>query len=184
MKYLTKIFLVLIAGILLAQCSTYKIKPDMSKNGVVNKTPDWYVEYKHETWTKYQEAATAVSPDMELAVKKATLLAKAKLVDRINGEVNNRTTINKNEAGTNESLTVTAGSQDIVVNIIKDTLARGYEVTKQEIFITNHKSYRAYIMIELSKKEVEAIIDDINKRKVAMIDVDGINDAANEVLDN
>ena len=184
MKYLTKIFLVLIAGILLAQCSTYKIKPDMSKNGVVNKTPDWYVEYKHETWTKYQETATAVSPDMELAVKKAILLAKAKLVDRINGEVNNRTTINKNEAGTNESLTVTSGSQDIVVNIIKDTLARGYEVTKQEIFITNHKSYRAYIMIELSKKEVEAIIDDINKRKVAMIDVDSINDAANEVLDN
>ena len=184
MKYLGKILLVLIAGILLAQCSTYKIKSDMSKNGVVNKTPDWYVEYKHETWTKYQEAATAVSPDMELAVKKAILLAKAKLVDRINGEVNNRTTINKNEAGTNESLTVTAGSQDIVVNIIKDTLARGYEVTKQEIFITNHKSYRAYIMIELSKKEVEAIIDDINKRKVAMIDVDGINDAANEVLDN
>ena len=81
-------------------------------------------------------------------------------------------------------MTVTAGSQDIVVNIIKDTLARGYEVTKQEIFITTHKSYRAYIMIELSKKEVEAIIDDINKRKVAKINVDGINDAANEVLDN
>ena len=182
MKYLSKIFLVLIAGILLAQCSTYKIKPDMSKNGVVNKTPNWYVEYKHETWRKYQETATAVSPDMELAVKKAILLAKAKLVDRINGEVNNRTTINKNEAGTNESLTVSASSQDIVVNIIKDTLARGYEVTKQEIFMTNHKSYRAYIMIELSKKEVEAIIDDINKRKVAMINVDGINDAANEVL--
>ena len=182
MKTLSKIILVIFTSMLLANCSTYKIKPDMSKNGVVNKTPDWYVEYKHETWTKYQEAATAVSPDMELAVKKATLLAKAKLVDRINGEVNNRTTINKNEAGTNESLTVSASSQDIVVNIIKDTLARGYEVTKQEIFMTNHKSYRAYIMIELSKKEVEAIIDDINKRKVAMIDVDGINDAANEVL--
>ena len=182
MKTLSKIILVIFTSILLANCSTYKIKPDMSKNGVVNKTPDWYVEYKHETWTKYQEAATAVSPDMELAVKKATLLAKAKLVDRINGEVNNRTTINKNEAGTNESLTVSASSQDIVVNIIKDTLARGYEVTKQEIFMTNHKSYRVYIMIELSKKEVEAIINDINKRKVAMIDVDGINDAANEVL--
>ena len=79
---------------------------------------------------------------------------------------------------------MTAGSQDIVVNIIRDTLARGYEVTKQEIFVTSHKSYRAYIMIELSKKEVEAIIDDINKKKVAMIDVNGINDAANEVLDN
>ena len=182
MKYLTKIFLVLIAGILLAQCSTYKIKPDMSKSGVVNKTPDWYVEYKHETWRYYQEAATAVSPDMELAVKKATLLAKAKLVDRINGEMNNRTTINKNEAGTNESLTVTAGSQDIIVNMIEDTLARGYEVTKQEIFMTGHKSYRVYIMIEVSKKEVEAIIEEINKKKVAMINVNSINDAANEVL--
>ena len=167
---------------LVANCSTYKIKPDMSKNGVVNKTPDWYVEYKHETWTKYQEAATAVSPDMELAVKKATLLAKAKLVDRINGEMNNRTTINKNEAGTNESLTVTAGSQDIIVNMIEDTLARGYEVTKQEIFMTGHKSYRVYIMIELSKKEVEAIIEEINKKKVAMINVDNINDAADQVL--
>jgi hypothetical protein len=182
MKTLSKIILVIFTSMLVANCSTYKIKPDMSKNGVVNKTPDWYVEYKHETWTKYQEAATAVSPDMELAVKKATLLAKAKLVDRINGEMNNRTTINKNEAGTNESLTVTAGSQDIIVNMIEDTLARGYEVTKQEIFMTNHKSYRVYIMIELSKKEVEAIIDAINKNKVAMINVDSINDAADKVL--
>ena len=123
---------------LLANCSTYKIKPDMSKNGVVNKTPKWYVEYKHETWRTFQEAATSVSPDMELAVKKATLLAKAKLVDRINGEVNNRTTINKNEAGTNESLTVNAQSQDTIVNIIEDTLIRFYIVTKQEIFMTNY----------------------------------------------
>jgi len=182
MKKVQKIFLILFASLLLANCSTYKIKPDMSRDGIVNKTPDWYVEYKHETWRYYQEAATAVSPDMELAVKKATLLAKAKLVDRINGEMNNRTTINKNEAGENESLTVTAGSQDIIVNMIKDTLARGYEVTKQEIFMTGHKSYRVYIMIELSKKEVEAIIEEINKKKVAMINVNSINDAANEVL--
>ena len=182
MKNITKIFLILFASLLLANCSTYKIKSDMSKNGILKKTPDWYVEYNHETWTKYQEAATAVSPDMELAVKKAIILAKAKLVDRINGEVSNRTTINKNEAGTNESLTVTSGSQDIIVNMIEDTLARGYEVTKQEIFITGHKSYRVYVMIEVSKKEVEAIINDINKKRVAVIDVDKINDAANEVL--
>ena len=115
----------------------------MSKNGVVNKTPDWYVEYKHETWTKYQEAATAVSPDMELAVKKAILLAKAKLVDRINGEVNNRTTINKNEAGTNESLTVTAGSQDIIVNII------GVFVFPWAEFCYNLAALRALFLVKI-----------------------------------
>ena len=177
-----KLALILFAGMLLAQCSTYKIKPDMSKNGVVNKTPKWYVDYNHETMFKYVETGTAVSPDLELAVKKATLLAKAKLVDRINGEVNNRTTINKNEAGTNENLTVSAGSQDIIVNIVEDTLARGYEVKKQEIFVTKNKSYRAYVMVELSKKEVDAIIEAVNKKKVASINVDAINKQANEIL--
>jgi len=149
---------------------------------VVNKTPKWYVDYNHETMFKYQEAATAVSPDMELAVKKATLLAKAKLVDRINGEMNNRTTITKNEAGTNEDLNVTAGSQDVIVNVIKNTLARGYEVTKQEMFMTKTKSYRVYIMIEVSKKEVEEIINQVNKKKLASIDTKSINDQAKEIL--
>ena len=182
MKNMTKMILVLIAGLMLAQCSTYKIKPDMNKSGVVNKTPKWYVDYKHETFFKYQEAATAVSPDLELAVKKATLLAKAKLVDRINGEMNNRTTITKNESGTNEDLNVTAGSQDIIVNVIKDTLARGYEVTKQEMFLTKDKSYRAYVMIEVTKKEVEDIISEINKNKLAVIDTDALDKAADKVL--
>jgi len=182
MKHMTKMILMLVTGFMLAQCSTYKIKPDMNKSGVVNKTPKWYVDYNHETMFKYQEAATAVSPDMELAVKKATLLAKAKLVDRINGEMNNRTTITKNEAGTNEDLNVTAGSQDVIVNVIEDTLARGYEVTKQEMFITKTKSYRVYVMIEVSKKEVEEIINQVNKRRLALIDTKSINDQAKEIL--
>ena len=182
MKYIKTLAVVLIAAMTMTACSTYKIKPDMDKAGVVNKTPDWYVDYKHETWKKYQETATAVSPDMELAVKKATILAKAKLADRINGEMNNRTTITKNEAGTNEDLNVTAGSQDVIVNVIKDTLARGYEVTKQEMFLTKTKSYRVYIMIEVSKKEVEEIINQVNKRKLALIDTDSINKQAEKVL--
>ena len=182
MKNLTKMIMVVVAGLMLAQCSTYKIKPDMNKSGVVDKTPKWYVDYDHETMFKYVETGTAVSPDLELSVKKAVLLAKAKLVDRINGEVNNRTTINKNEAGTNEDLTVQAGSQDVIVNIIESTLARGYEVKKQEIFLTKHKSYRAYVMVELSKKEVEAIIEAVNKNKTASIDVDAINKQAKEIL--
>ena len=182
MKNMTKIILMLVAGLMLAQCSSYKIKPDMNKSGVVTKTPKWYVDYNHETMFKYQEAATAVSPDMELAVKKATLLAKAKLVDRINGEMNNRTTITKNEAGTNEDLNVESGSQDVIVNVIEDTLARGYEVTKQEMFLTKDKSYSVYVMIEVSKKEVEEIINQVNKKKLALIDTKAINEQAKEIL--
>ena len=177
-----KLAMILFAGLMVAQCSTYKIKPDMSKDGVVNKTPKWYVKYNHETMFKYQEAATAVSPDLELAVKKSILLAKAKLVDRINGEMNNQTTIKKDESGTNETLTVQAGSQDLIVNVIEDTLARGYEVTKQVVYRTNNNSYRSYVMLELSKKEVKAIIEEINKKNVAFIDPKKIEESANKVL--
>ena len=151
MKHMTKIILVLVAGLLLAQCSTYKIKPDMNKSGVVNKTPKWYVDYKHETMFKYQESGTAVSPDMELAVKKAVLLAKAKLIDRVNGEMNNQTVITKTEVGDNEDLTATSSSTDTVNNVIQNTVAEGYLVTKSEIFITRNKSYRAYVLIEVNK---------------------------------
>ena len=184
MKNIVKILLVISTSLLLANCSTYSVKKDMNKNGYINKTPKWYVDYKHETWKTFQEAAVSVSPDMELAVKKSILLAKAKLADRINGEINNRTTINKNEAGVNESLTVNAQSQDTVVNMIENTLVRFYEVTKQEIYMTNHKSYRVYIMLEVSKKDIDAIIAEINKKKVAVIDTDAINKRANEVLNN
>ena len=182
MKNISKLFLILFAGLLVAQCSTYSMKSDMSKNGVINKTPKWYVKYPHTTKKHYQEAASAVSPDLELAVKKATLLAKAKLADRLNGEMNNRSTIKKDEAGTNESMTVTGQAQDVIVNVINDTLVTHYEVDKQVIYTTKNKSYRVYVMIEVSKKEVEEIINQVNKRRLALIDTDSISKQAEKIL--
>jgi len=182
---MTKIFLVFFLGLMVTNCSTYTMKSDMSKNGVINKTPKWYVKYPHATKKTYQEAASAVSPDLELAVKKATLLAKAKLADRINGEMNNRSTINKNEAGTNESMTVTAQSQDIIVNVVNDTLVRHYEVRKQVIYTTKNKSYRVYVMVEIGKDHVATIIAQLNQVKMAKdMDTTQIDKAAEKVLNN
>jgi hypothetical protein len=186
MKNLSKLFLILVASVFLAQCSsTYNMKSDMSKNGVIDKTPKWYVKYPHTTKKFYQEAASAVSPDLELAVKKATLLAKAKLADRINGEMNNRSTINKNEAGTNESMTVTGQAQDTIVNVINDTLVRHYEVDKQVIYTTKNKSYRVYIMVKLGRDHVDALVSEIKQMKLAKtIDTTDIDEAADKVLNN
>ena len=99
-------------------------------------------------------------------------------------DMNKNGYINKNEAGINESLTVNAQAQDTIVNVIENTLVRFYEVTKQEIYMTNHKSYRVYVMLEISKKDIDKIIAEINKKNVAVIDVDEINKRANEVLNN
>ena len=185
MKNISKLFLVLFAGLLVAQCSTYSMKSDMTKNGVINKTPKWYVKYPHTTKKHYQEAASAVSPDLELAVKKATLLAKAKLADRLNGEMNNRSTINKNEAGTNEAMTVTAQAQDTIVNVINDTVVTHYEVDRQVIYTTKNKSYRVYVMVKLGLDHVENIVSEIKQLKLAKnIDTNTIDQAADKVLQN
>ena len=77
--------------------------------------------------------------------------------------MNNRSTITKNEAGTNESLKMEANTQDLIVNVINKTILDNYKVTEQEIYSTKNKSYRAYVMIEVKKKDIEAI-----KSRIAM----------------
>ena len=98
--------------------------------------------------------------------------------------MNNRTTITKNEGGNNESLTVQSGAQDAVVNMITETMIGNYVVTKSEIYTTGVKSYRAYVLIEIAKKDVEKIKADILSKKVSSqpIDTKEIEKTAKSVL--
>ena len=66
----------------------------------------------------------------------------------------NQTTIKKTETGDNEDLTVKTQSEDVIINKIDDMVAQGYVVTKSEIFMTRNKSYRAYVLIEIKKSNL------------------------------
>jgi hypothetical protein len=59
-----------------------------------------------------------------------------------------------------------------------------YVVTKSEIFSTGVKSYRAYVLIEISKKEVEKIKADVLSAKgfCQPIDIETDRKTANSVL--
>ena len=127
-KIITSI--VALACLFLTNCSTYTVKQDMSKKGELTKTPKWYIKYKREDKKWMYETASSVSPDLELAVKKSTILAKAKLADRINGKMNNQSAINKSETGIAENNNVSGSAEDTIVNIINDTLVKDYIVEK------------------------------------------------------
>ena len=157
--------LILFLGLVLAQCTTYTVKKDMSKNGELTKTPKWYIKYNRQDKNWMYETASSVSPDLELAVKKSTLLAKAKLADRINGKMNNVSEITKEEEGLNENLSIEAEAKDEIKNVIGDTLVRHYIVEKVEVFFTNYKSYRAYVKVKVSKDNVEAVLAEIRSDK-------------------
>ena len=137
----------------------------MSIKGELTKTPKWYIKYKREDKSWMYEAASSVSPDLELAIKKSTLLAKAKLADRINGKMNNQSSINKTEVGIDEDNNINGSAEDTIVNIINNTLVKDYVVEKVEIFYTHHKSYRAYVKVKVSKDNVALVIEEIKADK-------------------
>ena len=137
----------------------------MSIKGELTKTPKWYIKYKREDKSWMYEAASSVSPDLELAIKKSTLLAKAKLADRINGKMNNQSSINKTEVGIDEDNSINGSAEDTIVNIINNTLVKDYVVEKVEIFYTHHKSYRAYVKVKVSKDNVALVIEEIKADK-------------------
>ena len=160
-----KLLIISFCCLFLTNCSTYTVKPDISKKGELTKTPKWYIKYKREDKSWMYETASSVSPDLELAVKKSTLLAKAKLADRINGKMNNQSAINKNETGIDENNNITGSADDTIVNIVNDTLVKDYVVEKVEIFYTHHKSYRAYVKVKVSKDNVALVIEEIKAEK-------------------
>ena len=78
-------------------------------------------------------------------------------------------------------------TEDTIVNIVGDTIVRDYIVEKVEIFYTHHKSYRAYVKIKVSKKNVKNLIDEIKTEKqlkIANKKPNNINKVAKEVLNS
>ena len=183
-----KIFLIIAFGLFLNQCSTYSIKKDMSQKGELKKTPKWYIKYDREDKKWMYETATSVSPDIELAVKKSILLAKSKLADRINGKMNNQSTINKSESGLNENNTLSSASEDTIINIVGDTFVKDYVVDQVEIFFTHHKSYRAYVKVKVSKENISEVLEQIERdKKLAALSnkkSNDLNQKVEEVLNN
>ena len=98
-KYI-KILSVTVLGLLLTNCAAnYKIKNETGK--VVNSVPKWYMADFSETkacdiarFGKDKEkecifgVGTSVSPDLNLAIEKAKMIAKAEIADIIKGEMN------------------------------------------------------------------------------------------------
>jgi hypothetical protein len=147
----------------------------------------WFKPWDREGM--YYAVAEDVSPSMEMSVKKATLKAKAKIADRVNGEMNNRTTIKYDESGSPDRPIGQGQAQDVIVNMIAESLLRTYGIKeKMVIYNPEANNYRAFVMIKISQQDVKnmaALYDQNKSVKAKARTVAGdksINDTANEVL--
>ena len=188
-------------ALLLTNCAsnTYKIKQEKDKQ--VLKVPSWYMnDYstKKECGTtrfgknKSKECifgvGTSVSPDLELAIEKAMLISKAEVADKVKGEMNKKAKIFTTELGKNLQKTVVTDVETTLVNIIKNTPVRGYEVWKQEVTLTQNGYYRAWVGIKLPMGEynkmynysVDTVVDAFKLKEIAQKAYDEVEIIANE----
>ena len=157
---------------LLAGCSSMTTLK--TENLEAKSVPKWYLDHVDTgtqgwLWNKegmFYAVAEDVSPSMEMALKKATLKAKAKIADRVNGEMNNRTTIKYDEQGNPEAPIGTNVAQDVIVNLISESLLRTYSVDdKMIVWNPELRNYRAFVLMKISKKDVDAIAAKYDQQK-------------------
>jgi len=161
MKNISKIVAIGALGLVMAGCSsTYKIKSESGK--VMNSVPKWYMADYSESkacdtpWLGKDKdkmcifgVATAVSPDLQLAIEKGKMMAKSELADIIAGEMNKESKQFITELGKSEKKTVVSEVESVIVNKIKNTPVRGYEIFKQDVTLTKNGYYRVWIGLRL-----------------------------------
>ena len=161
MNNLSKIVAIGALGLVMAGCSsTYKIKSESGK--VMNSVPKWYMADYSESkacdtpWLGKDKdkmcifgVATAVSPDLQLAIEKGKMMAKSELADIIAGEMNKESKHFITELGKSETKTVVSEVESVIVNKIKNTPVRGYEIFKQDVTLTKNGYYRVWIGLRL-----------------------------------
>jgi hypothetical protein len=182
-----KLVSVVVAGLLMANCSsTYKMKSEKGK--VLKEVPKWYMsdfsEKKACGTTKFGKnkdklciygVGTAVSPDLQLAIEKGMMIAKAEMADIIRGEMNKSSKQFITELGKNQTKTTVSEVESTIVNLIKNTPVRGYEIFAKDVTITKNKYYRVWIGLRLPMGEynkmynftIEEAVDAYNTKEKA-----------------
>ena len=193
MKY-KNIILSIFVLTMLGACSAgnYKIKSE--RGDIVDTVPKWYMADFNEkkacdlSWiTKKDDdkvcvfgVGTAVSPDLNLAIEKAKMIAKAELADIIKGEMNKESKQFIKELGKTEKKTIVTEVESVLVNIIKDTPVRGYEIFEQDVTLTKAGYYRAWIGLRLPMGEYNKMF---NYTIEQAVDAYNLNEASKKAWD-
>tara|TARA_B100001113_G_scaffold338051_1_gene319851 strand:+ start:1914 stop:2531 length:618 start_codon:yes stop_codon:yes gene_type:complete len=204
MKTITKLVGVVALGLLVSNCSaTYQMKSEKGK--VLNQVPKWYMADFSESkacdtpvFGKDKDkmcifgVGTAVSPDLNLAIEKGMMIAKAELADIIKGEMNKSSKQFITELGKTHNKTTVSEVESTIVNLIKDTPVRGYEIFAKDVTITKQGYYRAWIGLRLPMGEynkmynftIEEAVDSYNVKKKADIAYDNLMKENNNADNN
>ena len=188
------IILIALMSLTLANCSsTYKVKQEanMKDNRLLNEVPQWYIDasvdegilFDRDAGKYIYSVGQGSSPDLQLAIEKATLIAKASLADQLQGEMNQRSELYITEIGSNTNKEVASKIESTIVNVIATTMVQGYETWEKAVYETPVGQYRVYIGLKMGVGDANRLAEYIAENVLNDVDVDKLaEDAIEEVL--
>ena len=186
-----KTILIALLALTLTNCAgnTYKVKQEAKEEGrVLNQVPKWYIDAGVEEGLIFNRDADlyvygvgqGASPDLQLAIEKAMMIAKAELADKLHGEMNKRTDLYITEIGKENNKQVASKIEETIVNVVKKTKIQGYEMWEKAVYETPNGQYRVYVGLKMGVGEANKLAEYIAKNVYADVDVDALADSAVE----
>ena len=189
-----KTIMIALLALTLTNCAsnTYKVKQEAKEEGrVLNQVPQWYIDAKVEKGLiKNRDANLYVyavgqgsSPDLQLAIEKAMMIAKAELADKLHGQMNKRTDLYITEVGNEGNKEVASKIEETIVNIVKDTMIQGYEMWEKAVYETPEGEYRVYIGLRMGVGDANKLAEYIAKHANSNVDINKLAaDAIDKVI--
>ena len=178
-----KTIMIALLALGLTNCSqsNYKVKKEVNTEGrTLDKVPQWYIDAKVDKGFIFEKDANLYiysvgqgnSPDLQLAIEKAMMIAKAELADKLQGQMNKRTDLYITEVGQDGNKQVVSKVEETIVNLVRDTMIQGYESWEKAVYETPEGEYRVYVGLKIGVGDANRLADYIAKNAINSINVD------------
>ena len=178
-----KTIMIALLALTLTNCAStnYQVKKEAKEEGrTLNQVPQWYIDAKIDKGFVFNRNADLFvysvgqgsSPDLQLAIEKAMMIAKAELADKLEGQMNKRTDLYITEIGQEGNKEVVSKVEEVIVNVVKETMIQGYESWEKAVYETPDGEYRVYIGLKMGVGDANMLAEYIAKNSISPVDVD------------
>ena len=189
-----KVIVIALLALGLTNCAqpNYKVKQEANIEGrTLDKVPQWYIDAKIDKgYFKNKDADVYIysvgqgnSPDLQLAIEKAMMIAKAELADKLQGQMNKQTELYVTEIGSEGDKKVVSKIEETIVNVVRGTMIQGYEAWEKAVYETPQGEYRVYVGLKIGVGDANRLAEYIATNAISAIDVDTLaKNAIDKVL--